>query len=1152
MSFNLDGYTDNQKEAIVTTDSNLLVTASAGSGKTRVLVTRISYILHEKLASINEILVMTFTNLASMEMKQRIKQDLENLASSDDHFINELQQLNTADIFTIHKFCEKVIKEYFYQTATDPNFTILDDNKAQFLIDESISEAINLELEKNNSRFLKLYKLFNEKRNDLTFRQECVKLLNFLKSKQDYKLFISEFLNNTYNNNLEENKIINYYNLFISDFVEYYKKMLTQIKLDAECYRIDKLVLILNKYLEYINQLSNKTFVQRLDILTKDVVFDRLDIRKLDESQEEIKNNAKTVINNFKSEIANVKKILSFKNETEIKENIIGDKELIEEFVNFVLKVDEIYSNKKNKINVLDFNDLEHKCLQTLQNENIANSIKQKYKYVFIDEYQDTNDIQEAILSKICNDNNLFMVGDIKQSIYRFRECCPQIFINKYNNYTYDISKGKVISLNENFRSDEQILNFSNFVFNNIMTSVTSCVDYKNTAKFIYGNKFVSSNDSTYPVVSIKLLEESEKEDEETCEVYNMFTAKKTILEKSKIKEETKLIAKEIYKLLNNKIFDKDLNEWRNIRFDDIAILTRNKQGIINTVINELKNNNIPCEATFSTNIFNSLENKLIINYLELINNFNNDIALTSVLSSFMYQLSFEDIQNILMQGKNSFKENIDAYLQGNNDNISEKLIKLKSDIERYKLILNFCLLDDLVKQIIRDFEFEKHCLLFNNKTERLQNMELLKIHINSCKDFSLLEYVKFVNDFAKNKESEITISNEQNSVKVITIHASKGLEFPVVFLINADGKFASKSSMSKLITSQEFGVALNNYDDEENVEHNSIIKSIFKISNNYQEKQEEMRLLYVALTRAKNNLIIVGKLPNGHIEKLNENFEINQSTSYLQWILGCLPSVDINSLNNGNKHISIKVENNFVPLDIIENEFQQENIIKSVNSFNDKLIDLDKNGYLKNNYEQNNIVLKNTVTALMNSEENYNIKDFKYSNKKDNDEDFLIIGNLYHLVMEKIDFLNINKKEDVNYFLSKLVNNATITRDDANLIDSDKILSACAFLKSISNNASVVLREKPFMIYMPVNALISSNLNNKVLVQGVVDFMVINNDEIIVVDYKTTRFKSEKDFEKKYKLQLDLYAKAIENFYCKKVTKKYIYSFYFDKAIII
>ena len=1151
MSFNLDGYTDNQKEAIVTTDSNLLVTASAGSGKTRVLVTRISYILHEKLASINEILVMTFTNLASMEMKQRIKQDLENLASSDEHFINELQQLNTADIFTIHKFCQKVIKEYFYQTATDPNFTILDDNKAQFLIDESMTEAINVELENGNNRFLKLYKLFNEKRNDIVFRQECVKLLNFLKSKQDYKLFISEFLNNTYNNNLEENKIINYYNLFISDFVEYYKKMLTQIKLDAECYKIDKLVIILDKYLDYINQLSSKTFVQRVDILTKDVVFDRLDIRKLDESQEEIKNNAKTVINNFKSEIANVKKILSFKNEIEIKQNIVGDKELIEEFVEFVLKVDEIYANKKSKINVLDFNDLEHKCLQTLQNENIAKSIKQKYKYVFIDEYQDTNDIQEAILSKICNDNNLFMVGDIKQSIYRFRECCPQIFINKYNNYTYDISKGKVISLNENFRSDEQILNFSNFVFNNIMTSVTSCVDYKNTAKFIYGKKFVSSNNSTYPVVSIKLLEEDEKQDEEPCEVYNMFTASKTTIEKSKIKDETKLIAKEIYKLLNNKIFDKDLNMWRNIKFDDIAILTRNKQGVINTVINELKNNNIPCEATFSTNIFNSFENKLIINYLELINNFNNDIALTSVLSSFMYQLSFEDIQNILMQGKDSFKENIDVYLQKNNNSISEKLIKLKSDVEKYKLMLNFCLLDDLVKQIIKDFEFEKHCLLFNNKAERLQNIELLKTHVNSCKDFSLLEYVKFVNDFAKNKESEITISNEQNSVKVITIHASKGLEFPVVFLINADGKFASKSSMSKLITSQEFGVALNNYDDKENVEHNSIIKNIFKISNNYQEKQEEMRLLYVALTRAKNHLIIVGKLPKGNIEKLNENFEINQSTSYLQWILGCLPSVDINSLNNGNKHISIKVENNFVPLDIVENEFQQDNIVKGVNSFNDKLIDLDKNEYLKNNYEQNNIVLKNTVTALMNSEENYNIKDFKYSNKKD-DEDFLLIGNSYHLVMEKIDFLNINNKEDVNSFLKELVNNGVITGDNANLIDINKILNACVFLKSISNNNSVVLKEKPFMIYMPVNSLLSSNFNNKVLVQGVVDFMTINNDEIIVVDYKTTRFKSENDFAKKYKLQLDLYAKAIENFYNKKVTKKYIYSFYFDKAIII
>ena len=1152
MSFNLDGYTDNQKDAIITTNSNLLVTASAGSGKTRVLVTRVSYILHEKLANINEILVMTFTNLASIEMKQRIKQDIEKLASNDEHFINQLQKLNTADIFTIHKFCQKVIKEYFYQTATDPNFTILDDNKAQFLIDESITEAISNEIENDNKRFVKLYKLFNEKRNDVVFRQECVKLLNFLKSKQSYNSFIEKFLKNTYNNNLEENEIIRYYNLFIDDCMSYYKDIFNTLKIDAESLNIGKLVTILDKYLEFIGKIENKTFSQRVEIFNGEFNFERLDIRKLDAEQEELKNNAKLVINNFKNDILSIKKVICFSSATEIQNNIYNDRELIEEFVSFVLKIDNIYAQKKTKINVLDFNDLEHRCLLTLQNENIAKSIKQKYKYVFVDEYQDTNDIQEAILNKICNDNNLFMVGDIKQSIYRFRECCPQIFINKYNNYTFDANKGKVIRLNENFRSDEQILNFSNFVFNNIMTSVTSCVDYKNSAKFIYGNKFITNENSSYPIVSIKLLKDEEEVKEELQSVYNLFNAPKVRPENTKIKDETKLIAQEIIKLLNNKIFDKDINAYRNIELNDIAILTRNKQGVITAIINELKNNNIPCKATFSTNVFNSLEVKLIVNYLSIINNFNNDIALTSVLSSFMYGLALEDILTIQKQGESLLKDNIEKYLLNNNDNITNVLNKLKEDIKKYKLMLNFYSLEDLVNCVILDFEFEKHCYLFNDKQERLQNIELLKNHISSCKDFSLLEYVRFVNDFAKNKESEITIGNSQNCVSIMTIHASKGLEFPVVFIINADGKFASKSSLSKLITNQDYGVALNNYDDKDNVENNSIIKNIFKVCNNFQEKQEEMRLLYVALTRAKNHLIIVGKYPKANIQKLTENFEINQASSYLQWILGCLPSIDINSINNGNNHIKIKVENNFVPLDIIENNSQQINVLNNTTSFNKKLLELDKTKYLKNDYEQNNIVLKNTVTALMNSEDNYNIKDFKYSRKKDEDNDFLLIGNMYHLVMEKINFESIQKVEDVTQFLNTLVEERKVLKNDIELVEPLKILNACKFLKEITNNDSVILKEKLFMVYMPANSLIKSSFNSKVLVQGVVDFMTNNDDEIIVVDYKTTRFNNENDFSKKYKIQLDLYAKAIEDFYGKKVTKKYIYSFYFDKAIII
>ena len=1145
---NLQDFTDEQQLAIKTVDNNLLVSASAGSGKTSVLVTRVCYLLEQKLASLNELLVVTFTNLASLEMKARVKSNLENLSKTDLYFKSQLDLISTSDISTLHKFCQKLIKEYFYSVSLDPNFEILDEGKSDYILNEILDNLIDKEL-KTNKDFLYLMMQFNDSRTDVKFRECSLKALKYLKSKQNYVDFCNKVISLSYSDDLEKNIVIQYLNNYIDSFLSYFNKIFVEFKLNAEMIESTKLFEINDFYINLISTISKCSIENKILMLTAKIDYPILSVPRNARSEEvELKEQMASSINLFKDEIFSIAEILVFDNVKSIRDNINNVAKKLKSFIEFVLKLDKTYQNQKKEQKVLDFSDLEHYALEILQNEKIRKVIQNRYKYIFIDEYQDTNEIQEKIISLVSKGDNLFMVGDMKQSIYGFRECMPEILNSKFNNYKNNENLGKAIKLNKNFRSEIDILNFSNFLFSKIMRTDSVNLDYSNDASFIYGGK---NNSSSEISIFVKVLN-SEKPIEQPLEkMYNKFTAKLDTNENASIIKESKFVASEIRKLIGQEIYDAKKQVMKKITYKDIAILTRKNANVVNFLTDVLRDYNIPFSAEISSFIFKSYENAVIFNLLKLINNLDDDIALSSVLCSFMYKLSHQNLYDIKKQDC-SMLESIKEYVKLSDDEISKLLKKFILDIEMFRTYFACNDLAECFYKILNFYDVNLYLESLKNE-EKISSLKLFEENIKTFNYLSLNEYINFITNGQIDKMTNSQVSSIGDSVSILTIHGSKGLEFPVVFLINAGSNFSNKSAVSKLVTNQDFGFAIKEFDEFNQVEQASVIKNIFNLNNRQKETAEEMRLLYVALTRAKNKLYTVGTMSVDKMKQLNGSFEIMKVRNYLGWITGSLSENQIIQLQQ-NQTINVKYENSNFEFQVIDNENTNDNESHLSYSSNMLLSNEDIN-YLSSTKEPSNLMLKNTVTAIMNAEnenEDYNISDFVYNPKKDDDNDFLLIGNLYHLVMEKIDINEIESQQNVEEFLSTLVTNNLVNNEQIKLVDSEKIFKCCEFLKSIISEGDIVLKEKSFMMYENAKKLVNTDDDSKVLVQGTVDICIIKSDEILLIDYKTTKAKSEEFLTNHYYKQMSLYSKALSDFYNKPVYKKFIYSFYFDKPLIV
>jgi ATP-dependent helicase/nuclease subunit A len=1168
--------TPEQQQVVTTLGKNLLVSASAGSGKTHTMIERIFYLIKEQKVSIKDMLIVTFTNAAASEMKQKIYEKLAENAESSEHIKEELNSILTADISTLHTFCSKIIKQHFYEVGVDPAFKVLEEKEALVLINDSLNAVINSYIRSGDAEFNLLFETYNKKRRDAEYKQSVLSLYNFLKTKHDYKTFVKVVIEKTYNDDLKDNLAAKYLNTLLNELIEHFNEVFKKLAIEAEQQKSQKLLEVANSTLSIISVFSSKnTFETNAKLLANLDNFARMP-GKVADDEVSLKEQIASAKTELKNKLDNFKEI--YLSNTSVKKTLQKAKINLLKMLEVVNAFDEHYKEVKKDKALLDFNDLEHYTLEVLKNDALKESIKNRYKYVFIDEYQDTNNLQEQILSNIVSANNAFMVGDVKQSIYMFRECDPQIFVDKYEKYKNDEHSLK-IDLNANFRSEKTILDFANFVFKNIMTPKTASVDYKNTASFVTGAKYLPSS-ANLPLVSVNVINSPDLKEEleeleaseQSLKVYSVAEHIKQLNQKENTKPnlalvEARLAASKIKEFLNSQIYDAKAGEYRKVKYSDIAILTRVKGDYIRTVCEELANLGVPINAKYYDKIYDTLEASLINNYLKLINNRQDDLALVSVLASSMFEVSYEELSEIRIakQDKKFFYQAVAEFIVENkNLKISTKILKLFADLEEFRAKLSYLTVPELMQEVIRRYNLENYFLALPNGKERLANLKLV---INASKKPQLVnnlyKYIDYIETFGQNEEFEINTSTSAESVTITTIHASKGLEYPIVILINAGRDFTKKPATEEILINKDLGFGARYYDLVNRTREDTIVRDAIKLKNKEQEQAEEMRLFYVAITRAKNHLVLIGKTNLEKQDNINSVYSIKNAKSYMEWVLGSLPYAYLNSLKSGKKELDLNLDENtsckfeICNLNKLEEDSKVNNPIvfaKPSKVYKEQLMRVFNFKYAHTNSSE--VATKSSVTEVMQGEDdepsNYSIKKFRLDEvyKTSEELDFSKIGSAYHSVLEHISF-ELKTLSELKEQIKFLINNNTLPIDTLELVELEKILRAILAVAELLKGAKEVKREQQFMMYVPYNEVFKdSEISDKILIQGVIDLIVIKDDEVIIVDYKTSRIKDSKKLAEKYRVQLELYKKAYELATGRKVSKKLIYSFYLNNMV--
>ncbi|MGM0378343.1 MAG: helicase-exonuclease AddAB subunit AddA [Bacillota bacterium] len=1167
-------WTNNQRQAFESRNQNLLLSAAAGSGKTAVLVKRIiSLIINDKV-EIDKMLIITFTKAAAGEMKERIVKGLSKALTEskfDNKFLRkQINMVNNANISTIHSFCMEVIKRNFHSTIVDPSFSILDSTEKEIYFTEAVEKQLEIEYEKKKDEFINLVERYTSNRSDDELITIIKRIYNFIQSKPDSFKWLEEKIEFYKIDKEKVNKHI---------WIKRYKEILKRDLDDASLY-LNEAKSIANEssgpkeYVEAldsdINLINNlkKYLKEDIDLFFKkinDISFKRLSRIKKERKKEidkNLKKRVKDLRDNYKKIVRNLNKRITNKSlDTQIKELNELYKDL-KYLVSIIKSIDEKFINKKIKENKIDFNDLEHFALDLLKSQEVSDFYKNKFEYIFVDEYQDTNLIQETIVNSIKREDNLFLVGDVKQSIYKFRLAEPDLFLNKYNRFSSkNNSLNRKIDLSKNFRTREEILDGINFIFKNLMSKDFGGIDYKKEVFLNKGLDFKKSKEN-FEINLINADKNSLGKDKLDDEIMNLKSAE----------IEAKAICKKVKSLIGKKTYDPSLNEFREIEYKDIVILMRATASWGITFEKIFSKQGVPLYFDGGEGYLNTLEIQIILNLLKIIDNKRNDIELISVMRSVIGNFSIEEIIEIRLKFKEkSYYKSLEK-VSKLNTKLGLKARKFLNKLQEWFEKSKYLPIDEFINNIFYETNFLNFMSAMPGGNLRKGNLKLL---VQKAKKFSessitgLYNFIRFIENIGKvNSDFDTAnmISENENVVRLMSIHKSKGLEFPIVILSRGARRIQAIETRNKITLHKKYGIATNYIDYKKRVKSKTIPKMVIDNTIKEENISEEMRIMYVAMTRAVDKLIVYGTITRGFDKKLsrwissNSEKFINKSKTYIGWILRIMSNIKSSKPLYDYLDKEKIFENNIdlfnlniYGLDQICN--LKDNLDKEKLNLNKKLQNIDCKNYdlinkrfsFKYNRGKNK-AMKVSVSDLKNLKSKDDINQFKlFKNipQLQKEPKFVTeakglspfdIGNTYHFIMEKIDFRKTSL-EEIKTQISYLYKKGYISKKQMEIVDINEIfLFFNSKLGKRIKEASNVYREKEF----------SYKYNKDLLVQGIIDLYFEEDNKLVIVDYKTDKInKSNKELLKKeHKPQLDLYAKAITNLTQKPVKEKYLYFF--------
>ena len=931
------------------------------------------------------------------------------------------------------------------------------------------------------------------------------------------------------------------------------------------------------------------------------------------------KDRAKSIRDKIKKSFTSKKDKIFTSNSEEANIDLLEMYEILVNLKNLIKDFDEEFKKSKKEKNIVDFSDVEHFALQILikekdgkyESSDIAKKYQEKFTEIAIDEYQDSNLVQEYILTSISKGNNIFMVGDVKQSIYKFRQAMPDLFLSKYKEYDEITSneKGLKIKLFKNFRSRKNVLDLTNLIFENIMGQKLGEIDYTEEEYLNLGANYKESNEDLLSEIDILDITEEEQNTNDNFEKEEEQEENEELERIEDIELEAKFVAEKIRELLDNnfQIYDNKKEEFRKIQFRDIVILLRSTKNKANIFEKELIKQNIDVYSDTSSEYLESYEIQVIMDLLKIIDNPYQDIPLVHVMLSSIGMFTDDDLLEIrLCDSHDDFYTTMLKSRLSVSKDLKEKIEIFLEKIENFREKNQYMDLDELIWTIYEETGFLNYVALMPNGNLRTANLKMLFERAKQYENASFKGLFNFINFIERVKlgsgdlGAAKLIGENENVVRIMSIHKSKGLEFPIVFLSCSGSSFNMMDLNADILLHQNIGIGVKYIDYDKQIKYDTISKLALREKLLEENLSEEMRILYVALTRAKEKIYItaIKKDFNKDKEKMQElvdiyNLEdgkinpilIKKYKKYIDWVLlvylyNIQKSKEIMKLNIIKKSDIIKdlkIEENqdidvFKLLEENSNNVTEEQIIELKNklAFEYKYKELSE---LPSKESVTNIVHKNIGKDNI----HLKIEDSKdFIEEEDNDEEIIKEfprpkfltgteeekitaakkGTLVHLCMKNLDFGREYELEDIQKLIQGLKEKGIITEKEEEAINPYIILK---FTKSVIwqdlKEAKEYHKEEPFYINVLANDVIQTDMDENILVQGIMDLYYINkNDELILLDYKTDFAVQgeEENLINRHKAQLMLYKQALENALDRKVDKVYIYSTGLGKEILV
>ncbi len=1208
------GWTEEQLKVINTREKNLLVSAAAGSGKTAVLVERIISMVTDSVhpIDIDSLLIVTFTKAAAAEMKERIGKELTKRYNADRnnrHLQRQRLLLHNAQITTIHSFCLDVIRNYFHLIDLDPSFRIAEEAELRMISGDVLDELLESYYDTGDEAFLEFVECYGGARSDIRAAELVLKLYELAISHTEPEKWL-EYILSLYD--IDENSNIDDA-LWMKNVAEFIRQQLEVAEsLENEALRVCKMANGPDVYidnilddLEIISLLKKANGYKELWERIGNVSFSRLSAKKVKniatediELAEELKDRAKSLRDQAKGYIKDIIENYFYQEPKEMIADIIHSKSAMKVLVQLTLDFMSRFAEKKREKSVMDFADIEQMALRILSLGYPAEELADKYYEIMIDEYQDSNEVQDTILAAVSGErsgrNNRFMVGDVKQSIYKFRLAKPEIFMDKYKSYGADGTNNTMIELRKNFRSREEVLTAINDICSRIMIESVGGIKYDEQVYLYPGAEFDQSTtgNAKGEVELLGIVRESEEAEEQ---IQSDADSEDASTDMSEIELEANVAVQRIQKLMgaaeNTVVWDKQLKSYRPVRYGDIVILLRSTKGRSDVFVSILQQAGIPAYSDTGTGYFDSREIVTVLNYLRMLDNSYQDIAVTAVLLSPMGELSEEDIANIRAKASrsSSLYDAVREYLAGDDrDTAFYKLERFFKVFDEIKSESRYMGIEQLLRDIYRRTGYYYYVAAMSAGERRCANLDMLLSRAASFENTSyhgLFHFIRYVEKLKKYEidYGESSILNEANAVRIMSIHKSKGLEFPIVIFAGAGKGFNKADVRSNILIHPELGLGPDCIDFRHRTTIPTLIKKSIACSIQQENMGEEMRILYVALTRAKEKLIITGVIRGDYNRKMNKwrtMANMGEETLRFSDILNAGNYFDlmVPALMNSNRENlfhTISVDNIIhAEMDRLVDICYKRDILLEKQADSD--ISLPVADYINYTYpfeDDVNIKIKLTVSELKKQSQIIDEHETQSVNvvaQEDTEQlpvpEFIKEtvtvkgterGTVYHKVIEKLPFEQTDVSLGADALLKHMVEESILTQSEAGLVDIAKldtfIRSDIAERMRNANCNRQLFREVPFVIGIPANEVYPENNSTEpLLIQGVIDAYFVEADEIVLLDYKTDYVANmdEALLVNRYASQLAYYEKALYQLTGCKIKQKLIYSFALGKTI--